>query len=114
MLNFERGAARHFLNAEPTQAARSALGSKNPVADMRELSRLVSSDPDGKVGLQRAVADYLGQRLVRGADGEAGISASKAEAANTLLRENLALREVFSPEQIGALKNLAADLERAA
>src|SRR4029077_20797116 len=61
MLDYERGAARHFLNAEPMQAVQSALNGKNPVGDFRELSRLVARDPDAKAGLTRAVAEYLGQ-----------------------------------------------------
>src|SRR6266403_2039073 len=61
----KRGEARHFLNAEPQQAVQSALNGKNPVNDLQELSRLVAGDPDAKSGLQRAVADYLMQRVVR-------------------------------------------------
>jgi hypothetical protein len=109
-LDFERGAARHFLNAEPTQAVRSALGSKNPAADMRELVRLASGDPDANAGLQRAVADHLVQKFVSGD----AFSAGKAGGFDAFLKQNLALREVFSGDQIKALHNIAADLERSA
>jgi hypothetical protein len=109
-LEFERGAARHFLNSEPTQAVRSALTSKNPAADMRELGRLVSGDPDAKAGLQRAVADHLVQKF---ASGDA-VSAGKAGGFDAFLKQNLALSEVFSGDQIKALSNIADDLARSA
>jgi hypothetical protein len=112
MLDYERGAARHFLNAEPTQAVQSALNGRNPVGDFRELSRLVAADPDAKAGLTRAVADYLTQRIVRAPVGEAATGTMNAGALDGLLQRNAALREVLTPEQIHALHNIAADLQR--
>jgi hypothetical protein len=111
VLGYERGAARHFLNAEPMQAVQSALSSKNPVSDMRELSRMVASDPDAKAGLQRAVADYIAQRFVRNPD-EAGVGTIQGKPFGEFLKRNLALREVFTPDQMKALSSLATDLQR--
>jgi hypothetical protein len=108
----ERGAARHFLKAEPMQVVQATLSSKNPVTDMRELSRMVGSDPGAKAGLQRAVADYIGQRFVRNPD-EAGVGTISGKAFGEFMKRNLAMREVFTPEQMQAINNLAADLQRA-
>jgi hypothetical protein len=110
-LDYQRGAARHFLNAEPMQAVQSALNGKNPVGDFRELSRLVASDPDAKAGLQRAVAEYLVARVVREPVG-AETGTMNRTAFNAVLKRDMALREVFSPEQIQTLHSLAADLQR--
>jgi hypothetical protein len=112
VLGYERGAARHFLNAEPMQAVQSALGSKNPVSDMRESSRMVGSDPGAKAGLQRAAADYIGQRFMRNPD-EAGVGTIQGKAFGEFVTRNMALREVFTPEQMKAINGLAADLQRA-
>jgi hypothetical protein len=68
-LEFESGAARHFLNAEPTQAVQAALNGKNPVGDMGELVRMVAGDGDAKAGLQRSVAEYIERQFIGNADG---------------------------------------------
>lgn len=112
-LGYQRGAARYFLNAEPMQAAQSALNGRNPVGDLRELSRLVGGDADAKAGLQRAVADYIAQRTVRAPIGEAEVGTMNARAFGDLMRRNgAALAEVFSPAQMQAMRDLAADLQR--
>jgi hypothetical protein len=112
VLDYERGAARHFLNAEPMQAIQSALNGRNPVGDFRELSRLVAGNPDAKAGLTRAVADYLAQKIVRAPVGEAAVGTMNAGALDSLLQRNTALREVLTPDQIRTLHTLAADLQR--
>ena len=107
-------AARHFLNAEPTQAVRSALNGKNPVRDFKALSAFVGSDPDASAGLQRAVADYIAQSYVRNPQAGAAVGSIKPDAFATFLNRTTALREVFSPEQMKAMQDVAADLQRTA
>jgi hypothetical protein len=111
VLGYQRGAARHFLNAEPTQAVQSVLSSKNPIADMRELSRLVAGDADAKAGLQRAVADFMSQKFVRNPD-EAGVGTINAKSFGEFAKRSMALREVFTSDQMEAINSLAADLQR--
>ncbi len=111
-LGFERGAARHFLGAEPLQAVQSALGGKNPVGDLRDLVRLAAGDPDAAAGLQRAVADYIVARTVRAPLGEAETGTMNANAFAEMMRRDQVLRQVFSAEQMGPLNNIAADLQR--
>lgn len=106
-LDFQQSAARHFLNAEPAQAVQAALASKNPVADFAALSRMVAADPDAKAGLQRAVADYISQRFIGNTE------ALKSDQFQTFLKRNsLALRHVFSSDQMASMNAIAADLQR--
>jgi len=113
-LQFQKSAARHFLNAEPAQAVQSVFASKNPVADMSELSRLVSADPDAKAGLQRAVADFISQRFIGNTEvGTSGTNALKSDAFQTFVKRNAgALSQVFSPDQMASMNAIAADLAR--
>lgn len=106
-LDFEKGAARHFLNAEPTQAVQSALGGKNPVGDMTELARLAKSDPAAEAGLKRAIAEYVERNFIGNAD------ALKSDAFQTFInRSGPALAQVFDMAQMQAMRNIAADLKR--
>jgi hypothetical protein len=106
-LDFERGAARHFLNAEPVQAVQAALGGKNPVGDMTQIVGMVKGDPAAMAGLQRAVADYVERNFIGNAD------ALKSDAFQTFIsRSGPALDQVFTPAQMQAMRNVAADLKR--
>lgn len=113
-LEFQQGAARHFLNAEPTQAVQSALNGKNPVADLRELSRLTAADPEARAGLQRAIADHIARNYIGNTEaGTSGVAGMKSDAFQTFVRRSApALRQVFSPEQIKTMQDIAADLQR--
>lgn len=113
-LDFQRGAARHFLNAEPNQAVSAALGGKNPVADMAELSRLTAADPDASAGLRRAVADYISQRFIGNTEvGTSGVAGMKSDAFQTFLKtKGAALDRVFSPDQMSSMHAIADDLAR--
>ena len=90
----------------------SALNGKNPVADLQALSRLMAGDTDAKAGLQRAVADYLMQRVVRAPAQGAETGTMNANALAMMLRREMALRQVFSGDQMQALRDLSADLGR--
>src|SRR6185312_1864872 len=113
-LDFQRGAARHFLNAEPMQAVQSAFASKNPVADFSELARTVAADSDAKAGLQRAVADYISRNFIGNTEvGTSGVAGLKSDALQTFLKRNgPALQQVFSPDQVASMDAVAADLQR--
>ncbi len=113
-LAFEQSAARHFLNAEPMQAVRSALSGKTPVADMGQLRAMVSADPAGKAGLQRAVADYIVANFIGNTEaGTTGINGLKSDAFQTFLKRNgPAISNVFTPDQMKAMTDVAADLAR--
>jgi hypothetical protein len=113
-LDFQRGAARHFLNAEPDKAVQAAFASKNPVADFREISRLVKDDPDAKAGLQRAVADHVSRRFIGNTEaGTTGVGTLKSDAFQTFMKTNrAALGQIFTPQQIRSMDMVAADLQR--
>lgn len=106
-VEFETGAARHFLNAEPVQAVQAALNGRNPVGDMAQLMRTIGKDADAKAGLQRAVAEHIERQYIGNAD------ALKSDAFQTFInRSGPALSQVFTPQQMQAMRNIAADLKR--
>lgn len=113
-LEFQQGAAKHFLNAEPDKAVQSALASRNPVADFRELARMVGGSADAKAGLQRAVADHIRRDFIGNTEaGTSGIGTMKSDAFQTFLRRNgPALAQIFAPEQIKGMQLVATDLQR--
>jgi len=114
-LEFQKGAARHFLNAEPEKAVQAALASKNPVADFRELSRLVGGDAEAKAGLQRAVADHIADKYIGNTEaGTSGVGTIKSDVFQTFMtRNSRALRQVFSPDQVKMMHRVAEDLQQA-
>lgn len=113
-LDFEKGAARHFLNAEPEKAVQSALGSKTPVADFQELARLVGGDQDAKSGLQRAVADYIARNYIGSTEaGTSGLGTIKSDSLQTFVNRNYKpLSQIFSADQMKTMRAIAADLQR--
>jgi hypothetical protein len=97
-----------------TRTIGTILGGKTAVADMKALANEARSNPDAVAGLRQAVADhissnYLGNTEVA-ASGQSGI---KADAFQTFLRKNGdALSAVFSPEEMGSMRSIAADIQR--
>jgi hypothetical protein len=113
-VDFQQSAARHFLNAEPTQAVQAALGSKNPSADFAQLARMVQVNPDAQAGLQRAVADYINQRFIGNTEaGTSGLGTVRSDQFQEFMKRNGdALTWVMGADRVQALRDIAADLQR--
>jgi len=113
-VDFQQSAARHFLNAEPTQAVQSALGSKNASADFAQLARMVQGNPDAQAGLQRAVADYINQRFIGNTEaGTSGLGTVRSDQLQEFVKRNGdALTWVMGADRVQALRDIAADLQR--
>jgi hypothetical protein len=111
---YQQSAARHFLNAEPSQAVQSAFASKNPRADFAQLAQMTESDPAARAGLQRAIVDHmLGRTLSNTEAGSTGVRQIKSDVFQSYLERNrAALQRVFSPDQMEAMQAVAEDLQR--
>ena len=69
--DYQHGAARNFLNADPQVAMDRVFTSANPTAASRELYNMVRNDPDALAGLQRGAINYLERRFHFDADPKA-------------------------------------------
>lgn len=64
--------------------------------------------------MQRALADYIAQRMIRAPVGDAEVGILNGKAFGDLLRRNEStLGEVFTPQQMTSVRDLTADLQRA-
>ena len=112
---YEKSVASSFLNGQdPTRALGSLLNGSTAANDLREVAQLVQNDPAAKAGMQRALADYVLSRFSTNSPaGQTGTNFLKADGIQTFVREKeAALRAFLSPEQVGGLKNIAADIQR--
>jgi hypothetical protein len=114
---FQRSAAGKLLgDADPVAAIGRMLRGDTAVADMRRLYAMTSGSVSARMGLRRAVAEFMAREL-RGVTlaGETGETAFKSAAFQTFMRKaGPALREIFPAEQMNALQDIADDLQRSA
>jgi hypothetical protein len=112
---FEASAARHFLgDADPVVSVGRILRSDTAEATMRDLARRTAGDPAARVGLQRAVVEHiLGDLRTNTEAGDTGQRMLKADAYQAFVRRSLpALRQIFKPDQVKAIEDVAADIQR--
>lgn len=105
-----------LTDADDVQAAiGSVLGSGGRVAQMQALARVTANNPEARQGLRRAVAQFMARKLIGNTEAAtSGKSLLKSDMLQSFVRNNeAALSAVFSPEEIQALRNIAADLQRA-
>lgn len=111
---FSKGVAAKFIGSDPVVAVDSVLRSKDPAGGMRELVDLVHDNPDAVAGLKRAIIDSI-QRKAVGNElaGQTESTFLKSDTFQTFVKRNdAALSEVFSPEEMDNLRAIAADLQR--
>lgn len=84
------------------------LGGKNSVEQMRELAGSVRRNPEALAGLRRAIIEHMMSRLTTSKDVISG-----AQFLRFIGRNSPALSQVFTPDQMNALRALAQDIKRA-
>ena len=112
---FEKSAAAHFLgDADPVARVGRILRSDTGVATMRELAQRTANAPAARAGLQRAVVEFITRDLHGNvAAGNTGSTLMKADAFQTFVRKSMpALRQIFDEDQVNAIRDVAADLQR--
>jgi hypothetical protein len=93
----------------------SIFSSRDAVAKMQELATAANGNPAAKAGLRRAIVEHIRSQYLSNAEaGTTGASTIKADAFQTFMRTKTdVLAQVFEPEEIGALRAVASDLQRA-
>jgi hypothetical protein len=112
-------AAAHYLDTnggrvDPQTAIGSLMKSDNPGASAAALMKFTSGDREATLGVRRNAADWLMSKVVTGAEDAHKVSATKL---NTVLSDPKAMRAlsaIFEPDQVQALHDVAADLQREA
>lgn len=114
----EKSAFARILGAEDAATVSRSVGEifnrPNAASEMRRLAQATEGDPDAKMGLQRAVADYIRDRFL--STTEAGTSEAllikSAQFQNFIRQNRRTLSQAMSPEQVNTLQALADDLHR--
>lgn len=98
-----------------TRVIGGIFGARDSVAQMRRLSEATARDPAARAGLRRAIVDHIANRFISNAEaGTSGEGAIKADSLQTFLRQNgEALAQIFAPDEMANLRNIAGDLRRA-
>jgi hypothetical protein len=93
----------------------SVFGSRDGAARMQQLAMAADSNPAAKAGLRRAVVDHIQSQFLSNTEaGTSGLNSIKADAFQTFMRtKSNVLAHVFEPQEIGALRAVANDLQRA-
>lgn len=102
-------------NSDVVRQVGSIFGSRDAVAKMEQLTAAANGNPAAKAGLRRAVIEHIRSQFLSNAEaGTTGASTIKADAFQTFMRTKTdVLATVFQPEEIGALRAVAKDLQRA-
>jgi hypothetical protein len=113
--DFEKSAAGRFLGeGDPVSTVGKILSSDAGEATMRELARRTAGNRDARGGLQKASIDYILNELRSNAPaGDTDVRQMKADMFQTFLRKAApGLRQIFSPQQVKAIEDVALDLQR--
>lgn len=103
---------------DPTDITKTVGGIFNradSVKAMRTLAQEASKNPDATAGLRKAVVDHMESKLI--SNTEAATSSKnliKSDAFQSFLGKNdAALRQVFSDDELNSMRAVAQDLKRA-
>lgn len=116
---YQKSAAGKVLKVEDPADVVKTIGSvfdrKDSVAQMKNLVKEASKDPDAMTGLRKAVVEYMQNKLVSNTEaGTSGRNLIKSDAFQTFLGKNYtALRQLFGDEELGTMRAIAQDLKRA-
>lgn len=93
----------------------SVFNSRDAVSRMQALSTATNGNPAAQAGLRRAVIEHIRTQFLSNAEaGTTGASTIKSDAFQTFMRtKSDVLAHVFEPQEIGALRAVATDLQRA-
>lgn len=110
----QKSALGYFLgDTNPDAAVAKILNSSSSHADMDRLLNVIGHDPDAMAGLRRAIVDHmLGKSTNAGTDIAGNNLLSQAKFGANLDRYGQLLDRVFPPEQVAAMRQIQADLDR--
>jgi len=102
-------------NSDVVRQVGSIFNSRDAVSRMQQLAAAADRNPAAKAGLRRAVIEHIRSQYLSNAEaGTTGASTLKSDAFQTFMRTKTdVLAQVFEPQEIGALRAVATDLQRA-
>jgi hypothetical protein len=113
--DFQNGAARNFLRADPQVAMDRVFQSGNPAATARELYNMVKNDPDALAGLKRGAVNYLDNKFHFNENPEETGNTIKSQSfRNALPQLRPALKVIFGGQGMQNIEMVDAALKRAA
>lgn len=116
---YQKSAAGKLLKVDDPADVVKTVGSifnrADAVKEMRALAQEAAKDPQAMEGLRKSVVDYMKDRLISNTEAAtSGKNLIKSDAFQTFIAKNhTALRQVFSDQEIGAMRAIAQDLKRA-
>lgn len=115
---FDRSEIAKVMSADSGDVVRqvgSVFGSRDGAARMAQLAMAAKGNPSAEAGLRRAIVEHIQSQFLSNAEaGTTGASTIKADAFQTFMRTKQdVLAKVFTPEEIGALRAVSTDLQRA-
>ena len=112
---FERSAAGRFIGeVPPERAIARVLDDDTREAGMRQLAKLTAGDKAARAGLEKLAVDHMIEIAKSNAlAGSTGAQMIKSDVFQNRLRKyDAALKAILSPQQMAALHNVAAELQR--
>ncbi|MGN6102999.1 MAG: hypothetical protein ACTHOR_17815 [Devosia sp.] len=119
LADFEKSAAGKLLGvsdpADVVKTVGSLLGQKNSVALVRNIATEARQNPAAFEGLRRAFVEFAEHKLISNTEaGTSGQNLIKADQFQTFLGKNEpALRQVFTEDELKGWRAIARDLNRA-
>lgn len=116
--NYQKDAVGKLLKVdEPedvTRAVGKIFGAPDSVAQFRALAKEVEGNPAAKEGLRKAVVDHMLNKFLGNTEAATSdVALMKSDAFQTFVRTNqAALKTMFTPEELGSMNAIAADLKR--
>ncbi|MFG1179009.1 hypothetical protein [Xanthobacter versatilis] len=116
---FQQGAVARLLNlddpADVTRTIGGIFSRQDAVQQMTRLVRETAGNQEARAGLRKAVADYMTQRLKSYTEaGTSGQNLLKSDTFQRFVDQSApVLRKVLSEQEVGTLRAIAADLNRA-
>jgi hypothetical protein len=113
---YQKSEAGKVMKADPDDVVNTIgnlFGKKDTVARVRNLMAEAKSDPAAVGGIQRAVLEFMEQRLKSNAEGATGNEMLKPDVFQTFVKRNKgALNLIFDPDQVKVMEGIANDLQR--
>jgi hypothetical protein len=118
LANFDRSAVASVMGTESGDVVRQVgtiLNSRDGAARMQQLATAARGNKAAEAGLRRAVVDHIQSQFLSNTEAATtGASQIKADAFQTFMRTKAdVLAKVFTPEEIGVLRAVSQDLQRA-
>jgi hypothetical protein len=118
---FQKTRLSQFIgeNTDPVKVVGKIFkdGTKNPAKEMADLVKDLKQDPDAFNGLKAAIAQHINNNvakanIIESSRSKVGVVGRPNDLQNFFTKNEKALGEVYSPEEIKNIKNVSAEIQR--